>query len=88
MFLLKWIWELSPMCEIPYYGDIIYDEYRQLYYRMAYPKESLQEGESLSDMMQSGRIRFSIIILDKDLNVVGETMFPEDLYGSNLYYKR
>lgn len=85
MFLLKWIWELSRCVKTLL---LIYDEYRQLYYRMAYPKESLQEGESLSDMMQSGRIRFSIIILDKDLNVVGETMFPEDLYGSNLYYKR
>lgn len=85
MFLLKWIWELSRCVKTLL---LIYDEYRQLYYRMAYPKESLQEGESLSDMMQSGRIRFSIIILDKDLNVVGETMFPENLYGSNLYYKR
>lgn len=84
MFLLKWIWELSRCVKTLL---LIYDEYRQLYYRMAYPKESLQEGESLSDMMQSGRIRFSIIILDKDLNVVGETMFPENLYGSNLYYK-
>lgn len=77
---------IKLMCEIPYYGDIIYDEYRQLYYRIAYPKDSLKEGESLSDMMQSGRTRFSIIILDKDLNVVGETMFPENLYRSNLYY--
>lgn len=77
---------IKMMCEIPYYGDIIYDEYRQLYYRIAYPKDSLKEGESLSDMMQSGRTRFSIIILDKDLNVVGETMFPENLYRSNLYY--
>ena len=85
MFLLKWIWELSRCVKTLL---LIYDEYRQLYYRMAYPKESLQEGESLSDMMQSGRIRFSIIILDKDLNVVGETMFPENLYGTNLYYKR
>ena len=61
MFLLKWIWELSRCVKTLL---LIYDEYRQLYYRMACPKESLQEGESLSDMMQSGRIRFSIIILD------------------------
>ena len=77
---------IKMMCEIPYYGDIIYDEYRQLYYRIAYPKESLKKGESLLDMTQSGRTRFSIIIMDKNLKVIGETMFPENSYRSNLYY--
>ena len=46
----------------------------------------LQKEENLFDLIQSGRNRFSVLILDKDLNLVGETLMPDNCYRSNLYY--
>ncbi|MCQ2239882.1 MAG: DUF4221 domain-containing protein [Bacteroidaceae bacterium] len=69
------------------YGRIIYDKYRRCYYRFAYPETDLDEKEpDWHDLTQSGRDEFSIIILDEDLNVIGETMFPRDRFRSNLYF--
>lgn len=76
----------KQMCELAFYGDIIYDKYRQVYYRIVYPHENLSLDESFSDLWQSGRSRFSIMILDKDFHIIGETLFPENLYRSDLYY--
>ena len=74
-------------CTNPYYGRIVYDPYRKLYYRFAYPKTELEsQHESWYDLTQSGRNEFSIIVLDEDLNVIGETMFPRDRFRSNLYF--
>lgn len=39
-------------------------------------------------MWQLGRSKFSIIILDKDLNIIGETLFPENTYASNHFFIR
>jgi len=30
--------------------------------------------------------KFSIIILDKDLNIIGETLFPADMYDMHGYF--
>lgn len=49
-----------------------------------YALQSTQK--SLSELMQSGRTRFSVLILDNDLNVKGETMLPGNQYRSNLYF--
>ncbi|MCQ2239975.1 MAG: DUF4221 domain-containing protein [Bacteroidaceae bacterium] len=74
-------------CTNPYYGQIVYDPYRKYYYRFAYPRTELENHtESWYDLTQSGRDEFSIIILDEDLNVIGETMFPRDRFRSNLYF--
>ena len=53
---------------------------------MVYPRENLSLDESFSDLWQSGRSRFSIIILDKDFHIIGETLFPGNHYRSDLYY--
>ncbi len=74
-------------CTDAHYGRIIYDSYRKVYYRFAYPETELDEKEpNWYDLMQSGRNEFSIIVLDEDLNVIGETMFPRDRFRSNLYF--
>lgn len=73
--------------EIPMYGNLIYDECRQVYYRFAYPQTELNGGNYM-DMWQLGRSKFSIIILDKDLNIIGETLFPENTYASNHFFIR
>ena len=38
------------------------------------------------ELLRSGRKRFSIMILDNKLNVVGETFFPAYTYNPNLSF--
>jgi hypothetical protein len=72
-------------CEVPYYGNLIYDPYRNVYYRVVYPETEMEEeaeGKTYIDIFTTGRKRFSIIILDKDFNIIGETLFPDYTYCS------
>ena len=72
------------LCEAPFYGYLIYDPYRSVYYRIAYPETEMEEeeGRTYIDIWRTGRKRFSIIILDKDFNIIGETLFPDYKYYS------
>ncbi|MBR5540739.1 MAG: DUF4221 family protein [Bacteroides sp.] len=63
------------------YGKIYYDKYRDVYYRIVYPANDFDENLS--------RIRkknFSIIILDKELNIIGETLFPDNVFVPELLF--
>lgn len=73
-------------CEIPTYGNLIYDKYRRLYYRFAFPETELEDGEDHMEIIHNGRKLFSIMVLDEDLNVLGETIFPEYTYNPNLFF--
>lgn len=70
------------MCEIPNYGNILYDSYREIYYRIAYPKTDIDASIRPLELMDYGRKNFSIIILDKKFNKIGETLFPDYTYNS------
>ena len=72
--------------EIAAYGDLIYDKYREVYYRFAYPETALDPGKSYFRKSVFGRKKFSVIILDKNLDIVGETLFPEGIYNSYVYF--
>ena len=74
----------KEMCELPIYGNIIYDKYRNVYYRVAYPQKDYDMDENFVELWQSGRGEFSIMILDEGLNVIGETLLPENKYRSDL----
>ena len=63
------------------YHNIMYDKYRDVYYRIAEFPYELKKDESPFDT-PTGR-EFSVIIFDKDLNIIGETKFP----GSKYFYK-
>ena len=78
----------SPMdfCENAWYGNLIYDKYRDLYYRVAYPSTEIEKNIRPIELSLYGRKNFSIIILDKDFNKVGETMFPDYTYNSNIMF--
>lgn len=78
---------VRTLCSIPMYGNLIYDKYREIYYRFAYPRTELEVGNYM-DVWQLGRCKFSIIVLDKNLNILGETMLPENTYASNLFFIR
>lgn len=77
---------VRAMCEHPSYGNIVYDKYREVYYRFAYPKSTLEADFDPFNVYASGRKIFSIMVLDKNLDVVGETLFPEYVFNSNLYF--
>ena len=72
-------------CERAEYGNLLYDKYRNVYYRIARPKTEVPSGltdREYLDLFDYGRKCFSIIILDKDFNIIGETLFPDYTYNS------
>ena len=77
--------------ENPNYGGILYDPYREVYYRIAYPATEI--GRKLKDreameLLQFGRKNFTIMILDKQFRLLGETRMPDYTYNSNLLFVR
>ncbi len=76
------------LCQIPFYGNLIYDKYRDVYYRFVYPETEVQPNDNAMDIWQLGRSKFSIMILNKEFEVVGETLFPENTYASNHFFIR
>ena len=67
--------------ELARYGDLKYDPYREVYYRFAYPKTELDDKINWMGKAVYGRKKFSVIILDKDFQIIGETLFPEAIYN-------
>lgn len=78
---------LKAQCEHAAYGKILYDKYRDVYYRFVYPPCEIDDysGDYL-DLYRSGRKTFSVMILDKQLQVIGETSFPAYTYNSYLAF--
>lgn len=72
--------------EVPRYGDLIYDKYREVYYRFAYHKAELDDKINWRGKAIYGRKKFSVIILDKEFNIIGETLFPESTYNSYVFF--
>ena len=53
-----------------------------------YPETKIEKGVNGLELLQYGRKRFSIIILDKDFNIIGETLFPDYTYNSTVMFIR
>jgi len=79
---------ITDACENPNYGNLLFDKYRNVYYRIAYPETKIEKGVNGLELLQYGRKRFSIIILDKDFNIIGETLFPDYTYNSTVMFIR
>jgi hypothetical protein len=69
----------KAMLETSYYHNILYDKYRDVYYRFAIIGSEVQDhpGYGFFDIYANGYVKFSVIILDKNFNIIGETLFPE-----------
>lgn len=78
----------KEMCENANYGSMRYDPYRDVYYRVAYPKTEIEPGVNTMELMQYGRKVFSIIIADNRFNVIGETLFPAYRYNPDMMFIR
>jgi len=69
----------------PSFGSIMFDKYRRYIYRIYLPGYKLKGGESV-DQNVDFRALFSIIILDENFNVVGETMMPPKTYDPKMAF--
>jgi len=69
-----------------HYGNIHYDKYRNIYYRFCYPRNDQIMKDDLLKNAQFPEL-FSIMILDKDLNIIGETLFDhnKELVPKNVF---
>jgi len=65
------------------YGHIMYDKYRDVYYRFAEMPCELAKDETPYDNQAPKAREFSVIILNDKFEIIGETKFP----GSKYFYK-
>lgn len=70
------------------YRNILYDPYREVYYRVAFLESELEETDNFIDLVRVGGKQFSILILDKDMQVIGETLFPPFTYTPRVAFVR
>ena len=63
------------------YSHIMYDKYRDIYYRFAEMPCELGPNEYVYNDAKARE--FSVIIFDKDFRIIGETKFP----GNKYFYK-
>lgn len=64
--------------EEPRYLDVIYDPFRQLYYRIVKHRSKYKRGEG---MLPSN---WSVIVLDKNMEKIGEVLFDNPLYSTQI----
>ena len=74
----EWIGEYRRSAK---YWHLMYDKYHDVYYRFAEMPCELGPGEYPLDEPKARE--FSVIVFDKDFNIIGETKFP----GSKYFYK-
>jgi Domain of unknown function (DUF4221) len=68
-----------PIIEQQCYAGLDYDPYREVYYRIAWhPHDDLSNVGNILRIYAEKTC--SIIVLDKDLNIIGETLLPRDRY--------
>ena len=77
---------VKKVLETAHYGDLIYDKYRNVYYRFVYPKTELDANKTHMGTGVFGRKLFSVIILDEQFRIIGETRFPENIYNSFVFF--
>lgn len=68
------------------YGNILYDQYREVYYRFCYAKSKKKVDVQYYFENALCREDFSIQIINKDFKVVGETMFKAGKYAPKIFF--
>lgn len=67
------------------YGSIIYDKYRKVYYRFFYPQCEIKPSDNISVLTKTKK-QFSIIIIDSNFKIIGESLFPENQYIPEMFF--
>ena len=65
---------------------MLYDKYRNVYYWFACPNTTVDNNDSYLEIIRSGKKQFSILILDYNFNIIGETLFPEYTYVPTAHF--
>ena len=69
---------IIKMNEQGHYFHVMYDKYRDVYYRFVEHPCELAQNEGYMDSPKSRE--FSVIIFDKNFRIIGETKFPGNKY--------
>lgn len=77
---------LKEICEMAFYKFIYYDRYRKVYYRFAFPETTCANETAYVDYFQAGRNTSSVMVLDEDLNILGETLLPENRFNTTTMF--
>ncbi len=72
--------------EVARYGDIVYDSFRKVYYRFAYPESQLDPKINWRGRAVYGREKSSVIILNEKLEIIGETLLPDATYNTYVFF--
>lgn len=76
--------DLEYALETPYYGAIIYDKYRNLYYRFV--SHSIPYKNHNGEINRFHMKPLSVIILDDNFNILGEIKLEENTYLDYIYF--
>ena len=76
--------ELVETKEEGHYFHIMYDKFRDVYYRFVEHPCELGEDEGYMDNPKARE--FSVIIFDKDFRIIGETKFPGNKYHNKMSF--
>ena len=78
----------KKLLESSYYYNILYDKYRKVYYRFAIIGSEISKSSEYNffDLFTNGFITFSVIILDENFNIIGETLFPKYTYNPTIAF--
>ncbi|MGM0505390.1 MAG: DUF4221 family protein [Bacteroidota bacterium] len=70
------------------YYSIIYDPWQNVFYRIFYPGIEISKDENPQNLkgMVKNKKRFSVMILNENLEVIGETLMPDDSYDPQMYF--
>ena len=77
---------MKKTCEMANYGNILYDKYRKVYYRFVALEAEIAPHEDYRKILHAGKADFSIMILDENFNVLGETRFPAYTYVPHICF--
>ncbi len=75
----------KAVVESSHYRSIIYDRYRKVYYRFVHLGVKTVKGDDLNLMNRYYR-RFSIVILNQNLEKIGEYFSPDNWYNMNMVF--
>lgn len=76
--------DLEYALETPYYGAIVYDKYRNLYFRFV--RHSISFKNDKGETNQFHMKPLSVIILDDSFNIIGESKLEENKYLDYIYF--
>lgn len=65
-----------------HYESLLYDQYRNIYYRFAFPQQETENMEELNQLREAPN-SFSVMILDEKVDVIDEVLFDESRYIPN-----